>query len=148
MVNPTQILQTELDDTTEQTLGQVTDVQYPNFIYCLVNRKSKISLEKQTPIDYPKAESETLSLDWTFFDNGISIFNLNLEESVFCSRMRQDKWLVQTRVVENGEYTGYQWTSNPNTEELLQMLKVFFSQGQWYARLSWYKVRWETESKV
>ncbi len=124
--------------------GQQNDTAYQNFIYCMVNRNKHVHYTDQVSIDYPKAESEIASLDWTFKDNGISIFNLRNDDNIFCSRLQDDRWLVLTRVLENNIYAGYQWSSYPNHQSLLNTIRVFFEEGSWFERLEWTKIKWES----
>ena len=92
---PVQILEQIPEQISSQ--NQETTVKHSNFIYCLINRNKTVPFRDQSSIDYAKAESEIQSLDWTFKDNGISIFNLRIDDDIFCSRIGKDRWFVLTR---------------------------------------------------
>jgi len=54
-------------------------------------------------------------------------------------------WFVQTAVLENNVYTGFQWTCYPDTPTLMNTIKAFFDEVFWFGMLEWTKMRWETE---
>lgn len=130
---------------TIQAVKTEQDSSYQNFTYCLVNRNHHVGYLSHAPINYPKAESEIASLDWTYQKNGISIFNTKTNENIFSSRLKEDRWFVLTAVLENNVYKGYQWSSYPNTKRLLSTLRAFFDEMFWFDTLDWTKIKWETE---
>jgi hypothetical protein len=128
--------------------SQNTDIKYQNFTYCLVNRNRKVKYVNQVSIDFTKAVKELNDLDWTYKDNGISIFNLRNDQNIFCSRLKTDKWLVLTRVMKGGVYTGYQWASYPDHESLINTIRLFFEEVDWLASLHYDMIKWESDFSI
>ncbi len=114
----------------------------------MVNRNKKVNYVNQISIDFVKAVKELNDLDWTYKNNGVSFFNLRNDDNVFCSRFEKDKWFVLTRVLENGVYAGYQWSSYPNHQSLLITIRAFFEEGPWFETLNWNKIKWESNFSI
>jgi len=125
--------------------SQNTDIKYQNIIYCMINRNKKVSYNKQASIDFVKAVNELKSLDWTYQNNGISFINLKNTDGLFCSKIKDNKWLVLTAVLDNGVYHGYQWASYPNTRSLIHTVKLFFEETTWFYTQSWNRIKYESE---
>ncbi len=111
----------------------------------MVNRNKNVSYVDQVSIDYIEAVKELNDLDWTYKNNGISFFNLKNGDNVFCNRQGENKWFVLTRVMKDGVYTGYQWASYPDHESLINTIRLFFEDGDWFHSLHWDMIKWKSD---
>jgi len=144
-LSPLQQLLEFIPEPIQTVQGQQTDTAYQNFVYCMSNRNKKVYGPNMPSIDYQKAVSEINGMDPTYKNNGISIFNLRVDDNIFCSRLKEDKWFVLTRILENNVYTGCQWASYSDHQSLLNVIRIFFEEDNWFDMLKWKKIKWEDD---
>jgi hypothetical protein len=111
----------------------------------MVNRNKRVRYRDQVQINFAKAVNELKSLDYTYRENGISFINLKDNSNLFCSRMKAEKWFVQTPVLIDGIYNGYQWTSYPDTESMIHTVRLFFEEVSWFRTLDWKAIKWKSD---
>jgi hypothetical protein len=138
--------QVQISKTSQQIEG--VEIKYQNIIHCMINRNKRVRYRDQVPIDFVKAVSELKNLDHMYRENGISFINLKDNSNLFCSRMREDKWCVQTPVLIDGVYKGYQWTSYPDTDSMINTVRLFFEELDWMNTQDWQSIRWKSDFSI
>jgi hypothetical protein len=141
--NLVKLEQVQISKTCRQIEG--VEIKYQNIIYCMINRNKRIRYGDQVQIDFVKAVNELKSLDHTYQENGISFINLKTNENLFCSKMQKDKWFILTPLLNNGVYQGYQWTSYPHTESLINTTRLFFEEMNWLHSQDWKAIKWKSD---
>lgn len=124
---------------------QISDIKYQNISYCMINRNKRVNYYDFVSIDFLKAANELSNLDWSYKKNGISFFNWKKDDNIWCHRMDENMWLVLTAVKKNGIYTGYQWYSYPDNESLMNTIRLFFEELNWFASLGWETIKWKND---
>ena len=109
------------------------------------NRNKTVYYDAHKQVDLQLAIAELQSLDWTLPKNGISFINNKTDQGIFSHRLSKDKWLVTTPIKANGIWTGYEWVSYPNTESLINLLKLYFEETSWFQSLTWKEVKWTSD---
>ena len=135
----------KIDDDTISLLGTRSDIKYQDIEYCMHNRKKIVYYNEHKKIDFHLAVDELKSLGCTLWQNGISIYNNKTDQSIFCHRLVEDKWLVFTPIKTDGIWSGYEWVSYPDTASLINVLKLYFEETPWFNTLTWKQVKWTSD---
>ena len=129
----------------ENSLLTSVDIKYQDIEYCMHSRNKTVYYNRHEQIDFQLAISELKSLEWTLSQNGISFHNNKTDQSIFCHRLTEDKWLVLTPIKTDGVWTGYEWVSYPETNSLIKVLKLYFEENLWFYSLNWKEVKWTND---
>ena len=122
-----------------------TDIKYQDIEYYMHNRNKMVYYDEHKQVDLQLALAELKSLDWTVSQNGISFHNNKTDQSIFSHRLTEDKWLVLTPIKIDGVWTGKEWVSYPDTDVLINVLKLYFEEIPWFHSLTWREVKWSSD---
>lgn len=140
-----QRLLVDTNKTDESSLLTDTDIKYQDIEYSMHNRYNCVYYNEHKQVDLQLALAELTSLDWTVSQNGISFINNKNGQSIFCHRLTEDKWLALTPIKVNGVWNQYEWASNPDTESLIAVIKLYFEEIPWFESLTWKEVKWSSD---
>lgn len=116
-----------------QELLQETSVEYQDITYWKYTATETVHGTSSTPIDLQKALHETQKLsqpgDIIGFTNGKNKDAINF---VF---QGHDSWYVEVPIFDKPEWDGYFWNANSDTKTVLDVIRLFFDELEWFDML-------------
>ncbi len=117
-----------------QELLQATDVNYQNITYWKHGKFESVSALAFVTIDLQRAQAETKKLLWMHreligFSNGRS------KDAVNIQRTGEEKWRVTVPIFTRDQWDGYFWRADSDTVILLDMIRLFFDELEWFGML-------------
>ncbi len=122
------------NETYYQESLQNTDEEYQKITYWKHGEFETVSGLKFTPIDLQKALHETEKLLEKYHES-IGFSNGRNKDAIHITRNAKDQWAVQCPIFTRDEWDGYYWRTTTNTKKILDVIRLFFDELEWFDML-------------
>ena len=117
-----------------QKLLQETDEKYQQITYWKYGKFETVSSLSFTPIDLQKAIHETEKILWEY-EEIIGFSNGRNKDAINFTRKEENRWHVEVPVFSKNEWDGYYWQTFSDTKTVLDTIKLFFDELEWFGML-------------
>ncbi len=113
---------------------QKTDAKYQNITYWKYGKFETVHPLSFTPIDQQKALHETEKILWKY-EEAIGFTNGQNKDAIHFKRTEEDRWHVTVPIFTREAWDGYFWWAVSDTRTVLDMIKLFFEELEWFGML-------------
>ena len=131
--------QSETDDQ-----AQDTDHKYQEIFYWKYGRFETVRPPPFREISLQKALSETEKLLYEYKEC-IGFSNARNHDSINIVRQAQDAWYAAVPIFKGEEWTGYHYTTETDTRRILDVIRLFFEEVEWFGMLDF---KWSRSSSA
>ncbi len=115
----------------------ISDVKFQDITYHMDNSNKSVDWEEHTQIDFIKAMNEMKNLDWNYENNYITFVNNKTKECVQFLRKSENDWYAEVPINDGVNWDGYAWSCDTTSKPVMDMLRLYFEEVQWFGMLSW-----------
>jgi hypothetical protein len=129
--------QQDVIDAVAEKQQEVLDVKFQDITYHMDNSDKSVDWEEHAQIDFLKAVNEMKNLNWNYENNYITFVNNKTKECVQFLRKGENDWYAEVPINDGVQWDGYAWSCDTTSKPVIDMLRLYFEEVQWFGMLSW-----------